>query len=132
MRDYALFVLGATCAMGWFLGDNFGFLDVKVGTQGVEMRTLCKLITTSFALNTLLPGLMLTANARGGGGGGGGGGRWVMGLAAAVQGVVFVAVERAMVLGAATSRYDEGDLAYPPYLVLATSVVGWACAGKDM
>ena len=115
-RDYLIFVGGLTCAVAWFLRENFWYLDVRAGALG--MGEACTHITACWAISALVPGLAAC----------GVGGEKALGSALAAQALVLAYLERGLVFLPRLSRYNEGDLTYPPYLVLVTSALGVAAA----
>ena len=117
-RDYLLFVAGVAGTLAWFLKENFWYLDVKTGS--LHMQTLCVLITAGACLSALLPGLVIS----------GFGGKALLGSVLLSQSLLLTYLERGIAFGARTSRFDEGDFTYPPYLVLCTSGLGVVLARK--
>ena len=116
-RDYVIFVAGLAGVMVWFLGENFWHLDVTTGA--LHVREICVMATMACALSALIPGLAVTSF----------GGRRALATVMLAQACLLVYLERGMTFGARDSRIDQGDLAYPPYLVLITSALG--CAGAE-
>ena len=58
LRDYSLFVAGATVTAGWFVVHHHWFLDVWLA--GWSLHALCLVIIVAMGVGALLPGLVAT------------------------------------------------------------------------
>ncbi|GMH37943.1 hypothetical protein BSKO_05827 [Bryopsis sp. KO-2023] len=117
LRDYVVFLAGTAAAAIYLFYQHFWFLEVSVG--GVSVRGICQLAIAALVVSLIVPGIVLS---------GVGDGVVKIGLEAflLIQGLVLSLLEERLYAG----EHDEGDVIYPAYLVLFTSILGVGIARR--
>ena len=115
LREYSLFVAGAMASGVWFVRQHFWFLDILVGSM--HLRSLCVLVLISLAPAVLVPGLVITRAPR-----------LPLEALLVVQASLLCVLEEKLF----TPSHEElaGEVMYPAFLVVATTVAGVAACRR--
>ena len=109
LQDYIIFAWSAATCFGWFMLNHFWRLEIVVG--GVSLSQLCLGIFILSVSAVVLPSVLNVArNIR----------RPVVGVFILAYVALLAAIEQVL----SHAIHDDGSTIYPPYLVIATSILG--------
>ena len=112
--DHAGFALGVGACVGWFLREHFG--GVRVDVDGVPLSELCHFMLLCAMLSAATPWLARSRSID----------PSTTGALACLHALAFARCEDAL----HGEPMEDGEPAYPPYLVFFTSIVGVVLADR--
>ncbi|MEW5297524.1 MAG: hypothetical protein WDW36_000729 [Sanguina aurantia] len=116
LREYAVFAVGSFLTGVWFVSHHFGFLDIMLGPS-LHLHDLCKLVMAALVPALLVPGLVFAGASPG-----------AVGALLMLQASLLCVMEE--VLHSAGFEDGVGEVMYPGYLVLLTSLLGIVAARR--